>query len=446
MVPFTYYLGDDLGYKLWAVVASLPPIAAVYLFSTMFLPRSGALLAAIMIAIDPFQGEMFVTGSLPLLGFSLILVLLWALMKVADHGQSNLYDWKIGGSLIVSIALIPYINQTAAGIAAILIPVALGVLMFGRRYYPIHFKGIEKPLHYVREKRWPLMFWRPTVVYLAIGTVLACGALPWYFLLKPVNGLLRYEGPLIYLSTDIAMFQFILAVPLGLYVFFKAENFSRQIAGAMLIVTGTLLLFLSHDETIINIFYRSRYLVMMFLYPALVWTIRSLHLAWPTRYTVAAAAVGILFAGHLYALDAQSDYSLFMSPDVEMALEVIENDPEGHSGIISNAYSMSLWVSALSKVHSPNIWVQKPPKAYQDEDKLVRCVLGWVDGCEPLSASKSLATSHVLIDERHPCQHAHRKNYLAPVDQWNVTAGSEWLELVYSQGSVRLYRIHKLDT
>ena len=182
-----------------------------------------------MIAVDPFQGEMFVTGSLPLLGFSLILVLLWALMKVADHGQSNLYDWKIGGSLIVSIALIPYINQTAAGIAAILIPVALGVLMFGRRYYPIHFKGIEKPLHYVREKRWPLMFWRPTVVYLAIGTVLACGALPWYFLLKPVNGLLRYEGPLIYLSTDIAMFQFILAVPLGLYVFFKAENFSRQI-------------------------------------------------------------------------------------------------------------------------------------------------------------------------------------------------------------------------
>ena len=125
----------------------------------------------------------------------------------------------------------------------------------------------------------------PTVVYLVIGTIFACGALPWYFLLKPVNGLLRYEGPLIYLATDIAMFQFLLTVPLGLYVFFKAENFSRQIAGAMLIVTGTLLLFLSHDETIINIFYRSRYLVMMFFYPALVWTIRSLHLAWPTRYT-----------------------------------------------------------------------------------------------------------------------------------------------------------------
>ena len=70
LVPFTSLWGDDIGFKIWSLVSSLLPIPAVFLFGTRILGNRGALIGALFIAFCPFQSEMFVTGALPLIGFS----------------------------------------------------------------------------------------------------------------------------------------------------------------------------------------------------------------------------------------------------------------------------------------------------------------------------------------------------------------------------------------
>ena len=456
LVPFTSLWGDDIGFKIWSLVSSLLPIPAVFLFGTRILGNRGALIGALFIAFCPFQSEMFVTGALPLIGFSLLLVALWALFKVADEGQLQLLKLHVLLPLILSIALIPYVNQTAAGISAFILPVAVGIILFGRRYNAIYFGKVPYPLHHERIERLPLRYYWPMLAALTAGTILAFGALPFYISLAPGVGLLRYPGPFLFLTSDLAWFQMLLSVPVGVFIYITAANYAKQFLGVVLVFLGFAILMLSSDETIVNLFYRSRYLIMMFLYPALIYFFTTLDFNWKVSAGAAAAALCRLASGCQFAWARQTEYSIRATPQVVGALRYLE---EGgyYKNIITNDFSLGHWIAALTGRQAPHTWTQHPPRAYETQDWKVRCVLGWTYGCDPIREAQDLGASHVLLDERFPFTgrlverqvekgyREHLEIYGAPPDPYGTTSEATWLTEVYRDDPVRLYRISHID-
>lgn len=431
LVPFTAALGDDVGYKIWSALAATLPVAAVYLLSSRFLPPLGALTAAALVAVDPWQAEMIVTGALPLIGFSLLLVVLWVVL--ANSSARKTHHFVI---LIAALALIPHVNQTTAGIAAVVVPVALAarVLTSGER-------------------------WRahaPLFAASAVGALLTLAALPWYIDVAPNSPILRYPGPWIYLVPfgDIAIFQFAAAMAVGVTLWRTAGRLAPSDAptnpnrlkavSVLIMLLGSMLMFLSTDETLINLFYRPRYLIMMLLWPAVV----RLVMVWnpsmprvPVKPALAATGVAVLMAGYLFAFGRQAEYSDMVTGPTAEALAYLRVEAPGQP-VISNAFTMSLWVSALNKVESPHPWTWEPPRAYTESDGHVRCVLGWVPGCDAAAAAGALDVGYVLVDQRFPGYNDRAPgNYLAPPNQWSVTASAPWLELVYAHETTRLWRI-----
>tara|TARA_Y100000310_G_scaffold340407_1_gene436082 strand:- start:422 stop:1960 length:1539 start_codon:yes stop_codon:yes gene_type:complete len=442
LAPFTAALGDDVGYKVWSAVAATLPVLAVYLLSRRFLSPLAALTAAALVAFDPWQAEMLVTGALPLIGFSMLLVVFWVI--TAERSSGNTRRYLI---LVASLALIPHINQTTAGIAAVVVPVALiaRVLVSGEH-------------------------WRthaPLFIASGVGAALTVAALPWYLEVAPNSSILHYPGPWMYLVPfgDIAMFQFAaaLAVGVALYrtaprpalvaqfaefnTYLTAHVVPLRVAAVLIVTLGTMLLFLSTDETIINVFYRPRYLVMMMLWPAVVrlavvWSPRPFRL--PVNPALAAMGLAVLASAYLFTFHRQTEYSDMVTRPTADALAMLRQDAPGE-GVISNAFTMSLWVAGLNKVRSPHPWTWEPPRAYTESDYHVRCVLGWVPGCDGLASSRELEVSYVLIDKRFPNYNSRAPgNYLAPPAQWEATAAAPWLELVYSRDTTRLWRVAPL--
>jgi hypothetical protein len=98
-------------------------------------------------------------------------------------------------------------------------------------------------------------------------------------------------------------------------------------------------------------------------------------------------------------------------------------------------------VAALNRVPSPFAFTAPPP-AYVETDQDLRCVLNWVEKCVPGHAARRLGIGYLLIEERFPYYNQRVPgNYLAPPDQWRRTAAAPWLELAYSEGSTRLWKI-----
>jgi len=455
LVPFTYFWGDDIGFKIWTILASTLPVPATYLLSRKFLDPKFALLAAAFVAVDPFHGEMMVTGALPLIGMSLLMVTIWGIIDIVDtrgFTKTNV------AAVIVTLALIPYVNQTVAGLTAILVVITFLYILFAKRYIPIYHTPADPAgraawgnvvLHWMPKPPFPLLHHRKLFYVLAGGSLVALGALPWYIQVAPNSGLLHYDGPWIFLTSDIAWFQFLTIVPLGIFMLKKGRTYATRLVGIFLITLGTLLIFLSYDETIINIFYRSRYLVRFLFWPALIWvllrvkTFNGLPIPNKIKPAIAVVGLGLMFTGYLFAWERQTDYSAMITIPSATALEIVKTAPEGHENVVSNSFTMSLWVAALMKVESPHVWTWNPPRNFIETDKEVRCVLGWVEGCDPQQAKTVLNVSHVLIDERFP--HYNNRapgNYLAPPNQWEVTAKTPWLNLIFSEGQTRLYEIN----
>ena len=151
----------------------------------------------------------------------------------------------------------------------------------------------------------------------------------------------------------------------------------------------------------------------------------------------------MLFAvGYVYTFHAQAGYSLMVSDNTAVALDMLEADPDSH-GVVTNAYTFALWVAALNRVPASWAWTAQPPGEYTDMDASVRCVLGWVPGCDPGAAAAGLEATHVLVDTRFPRLNGRvPDNYLAPPRQWEVTASAPWLTLLYSEGTTRLWALN----
>jgi len=164
----------------------------------------------------------------------------------------------------------------------------------------------------------------------------------------------------------------------------------------------------------------------------------------PTTLTILAAA--LMLTGYIMQVHGQSEKSAMISPVTAEILEEMKRDHYGE-GIITNSFTLSLWVSALTEAPTFTTWNAEPPEFFYEDDLKVRCVLGWVPGCEPRQAAAQLGAKWVLIEGKFPWYHGQIKgvpgvfgsvNYQAP---WADLPNLPWLELVYHRGSTKVYRI-----
>ncbi len=451
LVPFLELFGIEVGYKIWSALASLLPAIPVYLLARRIqggLTPFPALFAAGFLLLDWFNAEMFVTGSLPLIAFALLGMVWWAMGSLAVA-----FSWRVGGVLVACLALIPFVNQTTAGLAVITIPVyGLALLWYNRPVVRRDGNGVSFPHRHAPSGKGDTLpggVMLRLALPLLVGGLLALTALPWYTKVLPGSPLLHFDGPWIYPAGpfDVMWLQAVVVITLGIWVARKAREPWLRALAIVQIVLGLLMPWLSYDETVINLFYRSSYLAPITFWVLLAWAVSQKWAPWFDRRPriVAKAflgvAVAVMLVGYVWSFENQASYSRMVGVEAAEALTIVKTlDP--HAPVLSNSFSLSLWIAALNKVGSPFLFTAPPPKAYVEDEQAGRCIMGWLPGCDVGEAQKRLGVRYALIDERFPDINGRNPgNYLAPPDQWSVTASVPWLELVFSSGTVRLWRI-----
>lgn len=453
-MPFVQTLGVDIGYKVWSSLASLAPVVPVYLF-TRRLGALPTLFAAGFLLLDLNHAEMVVTGALPLIAFGLLGTAWWAMCSLVER-----WSWRCAAVLTSCVGLIPWVNQTTAGLAVVTIPVFAAALLWYNR-------GLVAP----QENRPSLertslagtglggatsiAVARRLIFPLALGAMIALGALPWYVQVLPGSKILHFPGPWIYPSawSDLIWLMSLMAITLGIYVAHKASEPTLRAVGAMLVFLGLLAPWLSYDETIINVPYRARYLMAVPFFIAISWVtwtkwipaIRKQVPDHPWAFWVPivgiALALAIMGFGYASQFQRQSGYSdMATVPTAEALAFLRRTDPD--KAIVSNSFTLSLWIAGLNKVKSPFAFTAPPPRAYIEDDEDIRCLLNWVPECDPTQAKDRLAVGYILVDYRFPNLNLRSPgNYKAPPNQWGLTEAAPWLVLVYAKDTTRLWRI-----
>lgn len=433
LAPFYWLFGMDDGYKIWGSVASLCPLVAVYLLTRRILNPALALFAAAFAAVDLTHAEMIVTGALPLIAFGLLGLAWWAMLGLAER-----FSWREAAILTVCVGLIPWVNQTTAGIALVTLPFVFITL-----------------LHFRKGQRWA--FIKRVLPFALMGGIIALGALPWYLQVLPGNGILNYPGPRVYLTGfDVAWGQLALAWLVGGLAVWKTTDYRVKTLGLVCILLGTLLVFLSYDETIINVFYRSRYLLAVAFYPLVTWLVLPPAMQWlrhswqlspksAARVAIGSGilALGVMLAGYVTVFQTQTRLSDMATLETQQALELARLS-RPNDAIISNSFTLSLWVAALNKVPSPNTFTTEPPAFYAAEYADVRCLMNWVDGCDAAQAAAQLRAGYILIDRRFPSYNPTAPGVWGAVDPhqpWDTLATAAWLRPVYQRGSTTLYAV-----
>jgi len=263
-----------------------------------------------------------------------------------------------------------------------------------------------------------------------------------------------------------------------LFAIWKSKDYRLRAFGALLLVFTALLPWLSFDEVLINPPYRARYLLAVVFYPMMAWVVWNYWIPnvrkWlapkdglvggmnPTKPSFSAGAgrvretlpiiiatvIAFVYVSSVfvYVVRLQAEFSSMVTPATARALEVIRNAPEKQAKdsktTATNAFTLSLWVAGINKTRNPFLTTAPPPPAYIDSDILLRCSFGWIDDCDGRVASESLGIRYILVEERFPYYNDRVPgNYLAPDNQWEVTANTEWLNLIYSEGTTRLYEV-----
>jgi hypothetical protein len=432
LAPFTLTLGVDLGMKVWGVLASLLPAIPVYLLARHLTRNSMAgLFAAGLVSLDLLHWEMLTAGSLPFLGFTLIGLALWAVLSLYQW-----WSWRAAATLALSVGLVPWVNQTSAGLALIVLPIFFASLW-----------GLTV-LRYDRMERGPklvnlVMHVVPPAV---VGGIIAAFALPWYLGMGPGSDLTHYHGPWVIVAPFGSYPWWIMATALAAVVL--VFRYSREPALRALALVAGLLgglnLFFSADETVINLFFRARYLLPVVFYPLATWIVwtRWLPAVQQVHRLIApvgtAAAMALMLVGSVYVYLDQSRYSNMMPYE---AVRVLEAVPPGETAIITNSWATSVWVSALTRRPSPTMFNMEPPRGFQPDYARVRCVMGWVDGCDWPQAQRELDAEWVLLDTRYPAILPSAGGmWGAPEHPWAEMA--PWLELAHQEGQAKLYRIN----
>ncbi len=415
LVPFITALGDDVGYKVWsAFFGILPLLPAVYLLARRGLSPWISVAAVAFVTVDLWQWEMLVTGALPLVGIGLILLAMWGLSGTGTRWENV--------AITCAIGLIPYINQTSAGLAAVAIPTFLAGLCLS-----------ERSLDPLRRNFHPL----------ATGVVAGLFALPWYSDVLPGSPRMSFPGPKVYLNpwNSAGWVQVWFAIPFAVAAIVAARSPIVKAIGLVVAAHSTLTLFSSYDESIINIFFRSQHLVSPLLIILIAWAAVSL-VPRMSRIGVQAMAAGVFLVmavGSGWLFQEQTYYSDMVTPSMDRARAQIPDNAS--TTLVTNGFLMALWLSALEG--TPTAWTfsTQPPVRFQAQYAQTQCLLGWRE-CDPLAAADELNAEYVLVDTRFPHVNQREPNlYGAPEDTWAPTEAAPWLDIIYSEGTVRLWRV-----
>jgi len=418
-VPFLKLWGDDAGYKVWAALFStLPILPAFYLLCTRYLSRWYSVTATAFVAVDLWQWEMVVTGALPLVGIGLMFLVLWGLTGIAT-GIRKRTEWM---AVIVGIGLIPYINQTSTGLAAVAVPTyVLGVCLFSHSWQPL----------------------RRTLAPLAVGSLLALPAiLLFYRDVFPGGDRMTFPGPKLFIPDGwtVGMTLASFASVTACLVWLRSRNVALSALALVMVVHSALTVFSSYDESIINIFFRSQHVVTPLLALTITWLLWSFRKALGWFPALLGISLFVALAvGSQWVFRTQTYYSDMATPDMTAALAMV---PDDGTTILTNSFMGGLWLAALSGHTTYWAFSAEPPRMWTDIYTEMRCIYGWRTGCNPLEASAKLNAGWVLVDTRFPHITQQEPNlWGAPEDTWAPTEAAPWLRLTASQGTVRLWEI-----
>ncbi|MEE9284132.1 MAG: hypothetical protein V3V35_00225 [Dehalococcoidia bacterium] len=428
LVPFIKVLGDDLGLELFAAVGSLVFIPAFWLLARRVLPPWWAVAATAFLLFDLIHAQMLVTGVLPFIAFSFVLLALWAVYVILSTPTLEMSVIRAEAALALSIPAMAFINQTTTGLALIILPVFTGALAWAL------MRGGHAPSSAA---------WRRLALFVGLGTVMAGAALPWYMGVSPGGSDVRFPGPLI-TATSLSngvVWQALASVPMGLLMLWKGDRPLIRALGAVLLTLGLLNPWQSFDESLMNIFYRSGYFAAVLFYIGAAWAVYRFAVRGHPRLLLMAAssvALGLVMVGYVYQVQGQAGYSDMVTRDTKAALVTIQGR-EG--GVVTNSRLMSLWIAAINGQDGAWTTTVAPPPAYAERSAAARCVLGFEATCSPVAAAQSIGARFVLIDTRYQ-DDQRQPIYGAPADDpWGRLGDSPWLRLVYQQGTTWLWEI-----
>ena len=431
LVPFTSAFSDLVGYKIWSSIFSVVPIfPAAYLLAQRSLSASWSLAAALLAVGGWLSTEMFVTGSLPLIGFGFTMIIMWGVQGIAEESQhvryaiskNRIYGLRYEIAIALAIPMLALTNHTAAGIAAIVLPVWTLMLYM-------------KPGFRIWEMTWPVL----------MGITLAMFAWPWYPQVGAGSEIYRYPGPILFLRPTVMDMGYYVAAGAFLTAFLAWRRGWRSYA-AVIALLGIMAPFYSFDETIVNLTYRGRFLCSLLM--SIVWIaeIRDLVSSWPDalrKGVLLLSSAGVLI-GSVFVYDVQREYSTFVNPDVEHVLEAVMADPADGSILTSN-FGEGSWYQGLTQLPVYYTFAHEPPRAFTQSERDVRCVFNWIEGCDVAAAVDRLDASYVVVNRHWPADWG--QIYKAPADGrdraalWNPLDRAPWLVPLAEAGEVKAWLI-----
>ena len=413
LVPFMELIGGSLGFNIYAAVFSFAVFPGFFLLAQKIIGTRYAALATVALSTDFALGEMFVTGVVPLAGFGFLALLLYGMIGLSEEG-----NWKHRAAVVLSMPMIAMTNQTALGLALVVVPIA--------------WLFLNKKIQ--------------LLMVLGAGALVSLSALPWYLDVLPGQSRVSYPGPLVYLnfwwSSQWLQALYAIVVGSSILYLFRSEKLgarrSERIIATLLLVHAVLNVFLSNDEALMNIFYRSSYWISIPFWIGSAIVVREIYDRVDLGSLLRVAALIVFLAvgtyGSIYQFYGQSYYSNLAGIEVLNALDSI---PEGDiTRIGTNAESRGFYFAALTK--KPVAWVQSawPAASYVKQEEKARCELGWVNDC-----SGEGWISHWIVDTRET-QQVKALFPMAPDPEdafGDLGKHAPWLEKTFQQNNVEVW-------
>lgn len=425
MVPFVTLLGPDAGLKVFAAFPGILLGLAFIPFARAFLSPNQTLIGLLFVSLDFMMAEMWAAGPLPQVGFAGLLLAFLSITRISQGRMG--YQ----GLLVLSIPFIALTNQTAAGISLVVLPVYILVTLLQNPNKHTLSGALALPL--------------------LLGIAFSLPLLPYYIGVTPGSTYTAYQDSLIrgIVGLDHAVWVYnILAIAFGILVLRLGPPHIGPLVVVMWIL-GILSPWLSNDEALQNIFYRSRYFIMIPLYVVGIAAIsrlmaqKALWLGKSGAMLVRASTVYLLLAlvgGFLYQAITESKALTMVSADGKAAIEFLkEANTEGHL-VFTNSYPVSLYLAAVTK--APTAWTASwiPPKRYEQNHYDGLCLLNWLPGCNPQESAERLGAGYILADEKWP--NSQSRIWLQPSGKpWGLTEKARWLEPMFEKGTVKVWKV-----
>ena len=421
LYPFVTLFGVNAGYKVWAAVFSaFPLVPIVYLFARQYISARASLCIAAAAGLNIWVSMLHVTGASVTLALSLLLLAMWGIRQLA-LGRPK---WG-AAALLVSIPLIAFSSNTVSGIAAFTLPV-----------WAIWYRKEAVIIAY----RTQTSYFRTLAAPVLVASGIAALALPWY-IGTLTNGRFHYPGPLLLPGAiDDQGFYLGIAALMSAWFFLGVRTRYQvlRVIGWLVLMHGTMVFWWSYHEAVMNVLFRSRHWVTLLATIGFGIVLSEHWRAMPRQRIVATVLAGVVLGGGAWAYMSQEHYSRFMSADLERGVRYAEEHSTGGAWIMGNL-AEATWAQALTGNRIYHAADYPPPPHYAAIEPHIRCVLNWAHPCDIYESVRVTNAEFIITDTRFPSDPY--RLYRAPELPWQKPTIAPWTELVYWQGSVRVWRI-----